>query len=94
MVADIGAAYRAGATTREIGERFDLAHSSVNKLLRQEGITARRRSPSADEVRRAIELYEAGLSTRVIAQHLGFGASTVGRALVKAGVSIRPRFGR
>jgi len=93
-VAAILTAYQAGATTREAGERFGLAHSSINKLLKQHGIAARRRSPSPDEVQRAVELYEVGLSTRVIAEHLGFGASTVGRALVKAGVSIRPRFGR
>jgi hypothetical protein len=35
--------YRAGATTREVGERFGLAHSSVNKLLRQHGVQARQR---------------------------------------------------
>jgi hypothetical protein len=35
-------AYRAGATTGEIGERLHLAHSSINKLLRQHGVKARR----------------------------------------------------
>jgi len=35
-------AYRAGATTREVGERFHLAHSSINKLLRQHGVKTRR----------------------------------------------------
>jgi transposase-like protein len=93
-VADILAAYHAGATTREVGKRFGVAHSSVNKLLKQHGVTPRRRSPSPDELQRAAELYEAGLSTRVIAEHLGFGASTILRALSKAGVVIRPRFGR
>ena len=29
------AAYQAGATTREVGERYGLAHSSVNKLLKR-----------------------------------------------------------
>lgn len=87
------AKYEAGATTREVGERFGLAHSSVNKLLKQQGVTARRRSPSPEEVEQAVELYGAGLSTRVIAQHLGFGASTILRALHTAGVTIRPRFG-
>ncbi len=93
-VAAMLAAYQAGATTREVGERFGLAHSTINKLLRRHGVMARRRSPSAGEVWRAIELYEAGLSTRVIAGHLGFGASTVTRALVRAGVTMRPRFGQ
>ncbi len=44
-VADILAAYRAGATTREVGERFSLAHSSINKLLKQHGVQTRRRGP-------------------------------------------------
>ena len=86
-VAAILAAYQAGATTREVGERFSLAHSSVNKLLKEHGITARRRSPNPDEVKRAVQLYEAGLSARVIAEHLGFGASTITRALETRPVS-------
>jgi hypothetical protein len=77
-----------------LGGRFGLAHSSVNKLLHDQGVAARRRSPSAAEVKRAIELYEAGSSMRTIAEHLGFGASTISRALVKAGVAIPPRFGK
>jgi DNA-directed RNA polymerase specialized sigma24 family protein len=36
-------AYLAGATTREVGERLGLAHSSVNKLLKQHGVRIRRR---------------------------------------------------
>ncbi len=87
-------AYQAGATTREVGERFGWAHSSINKLLRQHGITARRRSPNAAEMQGAVELYEAGLGTRTIGQLLGFGATTIGRALRQAGVQLRPRFGR
>jgi transposase-like protein len=92
-VAAIVDAYKAGATTREVGQRFGLAHSSVNKLLKQHGVTARRRSPSLEEVQRAVELYEGGLSTRVVAEHLGYGANTILRALVRAGIAIRPRFG-
>ena len=44
-VAAIVAAYRAGATTREVGGRFGLAHSSINKLLKQRGVPLRRRGP-------------------------------------------------
>ncbi len=85
-------AYEAGATTRDVGERFGLAHSSVNKLLKQHGIAARRRSPTEDTVRRAVELYEAGQSAHTIAAQLGLGASTIARALSGAGVAIRARF--
>ncbi|HSH18266.1 MAG TPA: hypothetical protein VK978_02690, partial [Candidatus Saccharimonadales bacterium] len=70
---------------------FGLAHSSVNKLLRQHGVVARRRSPNAEDLRRVVQLYETGLSTRIIAERLGFGASTISRALVRTGVAIRPR---
>src|SRR3954451_3815935 len=69
-VAAILAEYQTGATTREVGKRFGLAPTSVNKPLSQHGVQARRRSPSANEVQRAVELYESGLSTRVIARHL------------------------
>jgi hypothetical protein len=47
-VAGILTAYQAGATTREVGERFGLAHSSVNKLLKQRGVHLRRRGPRVD----------------------------------------------
>jgi DNA-binding transcriptional regulator LsrR (DeoR family) len=86
-VAAIVDAYAAGATTREVGARFGLAHSSVNKLLRHRGVVARRRSPTTAEMQRAAALYEAGESIRTIAEHLGFGASTVKRALVRAPAS-------
>lgn len=42
-VASILTAYQAGATTREVGQRFGLAHSSINKLLRRRGVILRRR---------------------------------------------------
>jgi hypothetical protein len=38
-VTAIIAAYEAGATTREVGTRFSLAHSSINKLLRQQDVS-------------------------------------------------------
>jgi hypothetical protein len=94
-VAAILAAYQAGATTREVGERFSLAHSSVNKLLKEHGITARRRSPNPDEVKRAVQLYEAGLSApghrrapRLWREHDHPGAGD------KASVMMRPKFRR
>jgi hypothetical protein len=86
------AAYQDGATTREVGERFGLAHSSVNKLLKQQGVIARRRSPTPEEVQRAVQLYEARYGTQAIAEQLGFGTSTIRRALVNAGIRLRPRF--
>ena len=44
-VAAMLAAYQAGATTRDVGKRFGLAHSSVNKLLKHHGVKLRRRGP-------------------------------------------------
>jgi len=46
--AAILAAYQAGATTREVGERYGLAHSSVNKLLKRHGVELRRRGPKGN----------------------------------------------
>ncbi len=50
-VAAIVAAYQAGATTREVGERFGLAHSSINKLLKRHGVELRRRGRRARHIR-------------------------------------------
>ena len=44
-VAAILAMYENGATTRQVGERFNLAHSSIIKLLRRYGVRVRRRGP-------------------------------------------------
>jgi hypothetical protein len=52
-LAEILAAYAAGATTREVGERFSMSHSSVVELLKRHGLAARRRSPSSEQVAQA-----------------------------------------
>lgn len=90
-VAALLTAYRNGATTRAVGEQFGLAHSSVNKLLQQNGVIARRRSPTPADLARAKAMYGKGQSTLDIAKGLGFGASTIQRALRRAGVQLRPR---
>lgn len=56
----ITAAYQAGATTREVGASFGLPHTSVNKLLKQHGVTARRRSPGEAERAQGVVLYAMG----------------------------------
>lgn len=91
MVVAILAAYAEGSTTREVGERFALAHSSVNHLLKRHGFTARRRSLSPTQVAQARAMYEAGQSTLQIATALGFGASTIQRTLRRAGVQMRSK---
>ena len=47
-VTEMLAAYQAGATTRQVGQRFGLAHSSVNKLLKQHEVELRRRGPRGE----------------------------------------------
>ena len=42
-LAAIVAMYEAGATTREVGNKFGLTHSSVIKLLKTHGVTMRPR---------------------------------------------------
>ncbi|MGY1651782.1 helix-turn-helix domain-containing protein [Geodermatophilus sp. SYSU D01119] len=91
-VAAIVDAYQAGATTREVGERYNLAHSSVNKLLKRNGVATRRRSPGDADRARAVALYAAGKSTRQIGAELELGASTVQRVLHSEGVQLWPRF--
>lgn len=86
--------YAAGSTTREVAAAFDLAHSSVSRILAQNGMRGRRRGLSPDETTRAVLLYQAGETMQTIAEHLGFGASTIASALTREGVQRRPRFGR
>lgn len=86
--------YTSGSTTREVAAAFDLAHSSVSRILAQHGMQGRRRGLSRDEVTLAVQLYQAGQTMQTIAEHLGYGATTIATALKREGVERRPRFSR
>lgn len=94
VIEQIIVAYQGGATTREVAALFHLAHSSVQSLLREHGVQARRKGLSAQETQRAVELYEVGETMRIIAEHLGFTVSSISRALAGAGVDLRGPLGR
>lgn len=91
MLAD---AYRGGATTTELRERFGLSQGSVLRLLAEQGVTMRRQGLSESDVRTAARMYETDqLSLAEIGTQFGVWPGTVRRALIKAGVRMRPAGG-
>jgi len=86
--------YLAGAKCSELAGHYGICKTSVQNLLRHEGIQLRRQSLTADQVAEVIVLYELGHSLMTIGTRLELVPSTVYRALKKAGVRLRDPQGR
>jgi predicted DNA-binding protein YlxM (UPF0122 family) len=86
LVAD----YRAGATTRELAERYHVSKTAVTELLTAHNVPLRRQGLSPSQVAEAIRLYAAGQSVAQAAQSLGASPSSVYDSLKRSGVQMRP----
>jgi DNA-binding IclR family transcriptional regulator len=61
-VAELVAAYEAGASSAVLAERFGISKSGVNQLLHQLGVAVRTpRSLTSEQVDVGVELYGVGL---------------------------------
>lgn len=87
--------YRAGATTVELGRKYDMSPAAVNGRLRRAGVpireAARRTRYQTDEafVLQVATLYRAGETTGTLATKFGVGRMTITRSLARAKVQIR-----
>lgn len=86
-------AYEAGATPAELARRYEISHAAVPRLLKQLGVTMRKRGLSDDELAEAIRLYESGLSLARIGAKLAKDPTTVRNYLIRAGVRTRDSHG-
>jgi DNA-binding NarL/FixJ family response regulator len=77
--------YVAGATAAELGQRYELAKSSVLHLVRQAGEGVRHPRLSATETAQLVALYEQGLSQKDIADRLGRSPSAIWHCLRRLG---------
>lgn len=93
-VADIIAAYKAGATARSIATDRGVSQTALVQLLRAADIPIRRQALTEEQVTQIVDRYEQGASTYEIERATGIPKSTVGRALNQAGIQMRPRGGR
>ncbi|WP_131732750.1 hypothetical protein [Actinomadura formosensis] len=87
------AAYGAGATVYELGERFGIARQTVSRYLRSHDVPMRMRGLSPEQIDEAVRLYEAGWSLARIGERMGVNDMTVRSRLVERGMQMRPRQG-
>lgn len=94
QVEKVVAGYQAGATLRELGERFSVHRTTVSELLEQRGVERRYASLSPTQVAEGIRLYHTGMSLVAVGKELGVNQSTVWSALKRAGAPLRDCHGR
>jgi transposase-like protein len=93
-LADLAAAYEAGATTHELAARFGIHRNTVSAHLERADVTTRtRRGLSPDDVDEAARLYHEGWSGARLAKKFGVSDHTIRATLRNVGVRIRPRRG-
>jgi len=76
----------AGASIRDLTERYNLARSSVQNILSKEGVPPRRDLIGEQHRAELERLRRQGLSAAQIATRFGVSASTVLRAMGRMGV--------
>ncbi|MEA5118730.1 MAG: hypothetical protein VB036_14115 [Propionicimonas sp.] len=86
--------YLAGATAKELGERFGLNRQSVARVLRNTGIAVGPPHMTPAQIDDAIRLYESGLSLGRVAEQFSVDPHTIRSRLRERGVAIRDSRGR
>jgi AraC-like DNA-binding protein len=88
-------AYCAGATVRDLSQRYSIHRTTVLDHLGRRGVSLRRsvRKLTDQEIGRAAIEYRSGLSLKTVAADVGVDPSTLTREFRRAGVPIRPRRG-
>ena len=89
------AAYRAGATIKELAEQFDIARTTVMAHLDRRNVQRRATAKEWDDdaLSGAARSYANGYSLAHIADQFGVDPKTVANRFRRAGVPIRPRRG-
>ncbi|MGV9300046.1 hypothetical protein [Amycolatopsis sp. NPDC003676] len=93
QVDQLVAAYQAGASTYELGERFGVHRQTISRHLKARGIDL---TPGIDPklLSQAAQLYEAGWSLARIATKYGISAETLRTSLTEIGVKMRGKHDR
>ena len=89
QVVELVEAYKAGATTYQLAERFDIKRQTVSDILRRNGVTPRWRRLTEENIDEAERLYARGMSSARIADRLKVDPETVRLRLRKRGVQMR-----
>ena len=90
---NLAEAYKAGATTYELADRFGIFRDRVSLILGQQSVPRRMQSLTEDQIHEVVALYKSGLSIEKVAKQIGCAKGTIWKELRLAGVSLRKRPG-
>jgi transposase len=92
-VDEMYAAYREGASLRQVGERFGVSKPVLSRLFKAAGLQIRPTRPADADRRIAAmyELYQRGASMREVAQEFGISNARVSKLFEQAGLQARGR---
>ena len=87
------AAYEAGATVYQLGDRFGIDRKTVGRILARNQTPTRSPGIPEEKVDQIVQFYQDGWSTARIAEYLAISVWTVRRRLRERGVTMRSRAG-
>lgn len=93
-IAQIISSYQSeNATTIDLAEQFGCSKGTINKLLREHGVTVTKAKAQAKlDDTLVIAMYEEQHTMEEIAKHFGVSSYTVNKCLHRNGVKIRSRW--
>lgn len=86
--------YLAGATAKELGERFGLNRQSVARVLRNAGVAVGTSRMTPAQIDEAVRLYQSGLPLARVAEQFGVDPHTIRSRLRERGIAMRDSHGR
>jgi transcriptional regulator of aromatic amino acid metabolism len=90
---EIAHRYEAGETTQQVGTRYGISKTRVANVLREQGVTIRRRGLTNEQVAEAAVHYGDGKSLAWLGARYDVSHTTVATALRRQGIQLRPRPG-
>jgi predicted HTH domain antitoxin len=81
--------YSAGASIKEVTERYGVHRLTAYKIIERHGVAIRKRRLTEDEIELAVRLYEQGMSQARIAEQIGASSDGVRYQLLKRGIKMR-----
>jgi hypothetical protein len=93
IIAELVQAYRAGVSTPQLRQRYELSQGSVIKILHEHRVEMRGQGLADADVPTAGERYRDGATLAQLGEQFGVSPNAVRRVLVSAGVLMRSRGG-
>jgi hypothetical protein len=90
VIAQLVADYQAGMEVPALQERYGLGRGSVQRLMREAGVTRHRQPLTAAQLDEAVRLYASGRTIREVAATMDLPKTTVQDALTRSKVAMRP----